>query len=56
MDCEGFNGIMVDADESTLKVMKRGTQINYTEIVEIPLKEYMNGHWHIVRLVKELNK
>lgn len=54
-----FYGIMVSVDENTLKVMKLGTHINYendTEIVEIPLKEYMDGLWNIVRLVEEVNK
>lgn len=54
-----FYGIMVSVDENTLKVMKLGTHINYendTEIVEIPLKEYMIGRWRIVRLVEEVNK
>ena len=53
-----FYGIMFSVDEDTLKVMKLGTHINYendTEIVEIPLKEYMGGLWHIVRLVEEVN-
>ena len=53
-----FYGIMVSTSENTLKVMKLGTHINYendTEIVEIPLKEYMGGLWHIVRLVEEVN-
>lgn len=56
MDDDEFNGIMISADENTLRVLKRGTHINYendTEIVEIPLKEYVNGRWYIVRLVKE---
>ena len=38
--------------------MAIGTHINYendTEIIEIPLKEYMDGLWHIVRLVEEVN-
>ena len=50
--------IMVSTSENTLKVMKLGTHINYendTEIIEIPLKEYMDGLWHIVRLVEEVN-
>jgi hypothetical protein len=50
---------MVSVDENNLKLMKLGTHINYeydTEIVEIPLKEYMSGLWHIVRLVEEVNK
>lgn len=55
-----FNGIMFSVDENTLKVMKLGeTHINYqynSELVEIPLKEYMDGRWHIVRLVEEVNK
>lgn len=54
-----FNGIMFSVDEDTLKLIKLGTRINYendTEIVEIPLKEYMDGRWHIVRLVEEVNK
>lgn len=54
-----FHGIMVNADENTLKVMKLGRDINCeddTEIVEIPLEEYMDGRWHIVRLVEEENK
>lgn len=55
-----FNGIMVSVDENTLTVMKPGgTRINLsfaTEIVEIPLKEYMDGLWRIVRLVEEVNK
>jgi hypothetical protein len=54
-----FNGIMVSVDENNLKLMKLGTHINYeydTEIVEIPLKEYMSGLWHIVRLAEEVNK
>ena len=54
-----FYGIMVSVDENTLTVMKPGgTRINLTfatEIVEIPLKEYMDGLWHIVRLVEEVN-
>lgn len=53
----GFYGIMVSTTENTLKVMKLGTHINYendTEIVEIPLKEYMDGLCHIVRLVEEV--
>lgn len=56
MDDDEFNGIMVGADENTLKILKRGTGINYgndTEIIEITLKEYMNGRWYIVRLIKE---
>jgi hypothetical protein len=56
MGYDGFNGIMFEVNENTLKVLKRGTQMNFgndTEIVEIPLKEYLNGRWHIVRLVKE---
>ena len=51
--------IMFSVDEDTLKLIKLGTRINYendTEIVEIPLKEYMDGRWHIVRLVEEVNK
>jgi hypothetical protein len=61
MDGDEFNGIMVSVDENTLKVMRLGTHISYdyendTEIVNIPLKEYMNGHWHIVRVVEEENK
>lgn len=59
MDGYDFNGIMVSVDENTLKVMKLGTHINYeneTEIVEIPLKEYIDGHWSIKRLVEEVNK
>ena len=55
-----FYGIMVSVDENTLTVMKPGgTRINLTfatEIVEIPLKEYMDGLWRIVRLVEEVNK
>ena len=56
-----FNGIMVSVDENTLKVLRLGTHISYdyendTEIVFIPLKEYMDGLWHIVRLVEEENK
>ena len=59
MGYDGFNGIMFEVNENTLKVLKRGTQMNFgndTEIVEIPLKEYLNGRWHIVRLVKEATK
>ena len=54
-----FYGIMVSTTENALKVMKLGTHINYendTEIVEIPLKEYMDGLWCIVRLVEEVNE
>lgn len=55
-----FYGIMFSVDEDTLKVMKLGeAHINYqynSELVEIPLKEYMDGRWHIVRLVEEVNK
>lgn len=56
-----FNGIMVSVDENTLKVLRLGTHISYdyendTEIVDIPLKEYMDGLWHIVRLAEEENK
>ena len=54
-----FYGIMVSTTENTLKVMKLGTHINYkndTEIVEIPLKEYMDGLWCIVRLVEEVKE
>lgn len=55
-----FYGIMVGVDENTLTVMKPGgTRLNLsftTEIVEIPLKEYMDGLWRIVRLVEEVNK
>lgn len=55
-----FYGIMVGVDENTLTVMKPGeTRINLsfaTEIVEIPLKEYMDGLWRIVRLVEEVNE
>ncbi len=52
-----FHGIMVSVDENTLKVMKLGRDINCeddTEIVEISLEEYMDGRWHIVRLVEEV--
>lgn len=51
-----FHGIMMEATENLLRVMKLGTtsiHIESTEIIEIPLKEYMNGDWHIVRLVEE---
>lgn len=50
-----FDGILMEATENLLKVMKLGNSIHYesTEIIEIPLKEYMNGEWHIVRLVEE---
>ena len=50
-----FYGIMVEATEDFLKVMKLGTNIHFesTEIIEIPLKEYMNGEWRIVRLIEE---
>lgn len=54
-----FHGIMVSVDENTLKLMKLGRDINCeddTEIVEIPLEEYMDGRWGIVRLVEEENK
>lgn len=51
-----FYGIMVEATEDFLKVMKLGTNIHFesTEIIEIPLKEYMNGEWRIVRLIEEV--
>ena len=51
-----FYGIMVEATENLLRVMKLGTHIHIesTEIIEIPLKEYLNGDWHIVRLVEEV--
>ena len=51
-----FYGIMVEATENILRVMKLGTHIHIesTEIIEIPLKEYLNGDWHIVRLVEEV--
>lgn len=52
-----FYGIMVDATEDLLKVLKLGTHIHYetdVEIVEIPLKEYMDGRWSIVRLTEEV--
>lgn len=50
-----FDGILMEATENLLKVMKLGNSIHYesTEIIEIPLKEYMDGKWHIVRLVEE---
>ena len=50
-----FYGIMLEATENLLRVMKLGTHIHIesTEIIEIPLKEYLNGDWHIVRLVEE---
>lgn len=55
-----FYGIMISVDENTLTVMKPGRKrINLpfaTEIVEIPLKEYIDGRWGIVRLVEEENK
>lgn len=53
-----FYGIMVEATENLLRVMKLGTYIHIesTEIIEIPLKEYLNGDWHVVRLVEEENK
>lgn len=58
MDGDEFNGIMFSVDENTLQVMKLGeTHINYqynSEIVEIPLKEYMDGRWSIVRLAEEV--
>lgn len=59
IDGDEFYGIMVSVDENILKVLKPGTRINLTfttEIVEIPLKEYMDGLWRIVRLVEEGNK
>jgi hypothetical protein len=51
-----FYGIMVEATENLLRVMKLGTHIHIesTEIIEIPLKEYLNGDWHVVRLVEEV--
>lgn len=51
-----FNGIMLEAKEDCLRVMKLGTSIHYesTEIIEIGIKEYLNGDWHIVRLVEEV--
>lgn len=51
-----FYGIMVEATENLLRVMKLGTHIHFesTEIIEIPLKEYLNGDWHVVRLVEEV--
>lgn len=51
-----FYGIMLEATENLLRVMKLGTHIHFesTEIIEIPLKEYLNGNWHIVRLVEEV--
>lgn len=51
-----FYGIMLEATENLLRVMKLGTHmhIESTEIIEIPLKEYLNGDWHIVRLVEEV--
>ena len=50
-----FYGIMLEATENLLRVMKLGTHIHIesTEIIEIPLKEYLNGDWHVVRLVEE---
>ena len=58
MDGDEFNGIMFSVDENTLQVMKLGeTHINYqynSELVEIPLKEYMDGRWSIVRLSEEV--
>jgi hypothetical protein len=58
MDGDGFNGIMFSVDENTLQVMKLGeAHINYqynSELVEIQLKEYMDGRWSIVRLVEEV--
>lgn len=53
-----FYGIMASVNENTLKVLKF-THIDYgndIEIVEIPLKEYMDGRWCIVRLVEEKNE
>ena len=55
MGSDDFNGIMFSVGENTLTVMKLG-EMHVSEIVEIPLKEYMDGHWHIVRLVEEVNK
>ena len=51
-----FYGIMVEATENLLRVMKLGTHIHIesTEIIEIPLKEYLNGDWHVIRLVEEV--
>lgn len=51
-----FYGIMLEATENLLRVMKLGTHIHIesTEIIEIPLKEYLNGDWCIVRLVEEV--
>lgn len=50
-----FDGILMEATEDLLKVMKLGNSIHFesTEIIEIPLKEYLDGKWHIVRLVEE---
>lgn len=50
-----FHGIMLEATEGLLKVIKLGNLIHYesTEVVEIPLKEYMNGEWRVVRLIEE---
>jgi hypothetical protein len=50
-----FDGILMEATEDLLKVMKLGNSIHFesTEIIEIPLKEYMEGKWRIVRLVEE---
>lgn len=51
-----FYGLMLEATENLLRVMKLGTHmhIESTEIIEIPLKEYLNGDWHVVRLVEEV--
>jgi hypothetical protein len=50
-----FDGILMEATEDLLKVMKLGNSIHFesTEIIEIPLKEYTDGKWRIVRLVEE---
>ena len=51
-----FYGIMMEVTEDLLRVMKLGNHINISssEIVEIPLKEYLNGDWRVVRLVEEV--